>query len=370
MQTARVLLSAVLGLLIGFTVSVQGQQRTVISHGTSLPVTCAVGDLFFLTVAPIGLHACTATNTWKVLSPAVGSTGAVQVKGSDGILSDVPSLLWNGTYLRFRAPGTSNSFVINNSGTFSTYAYIDTPATIGTSAAVSTELDVAADGDSSKIGLWTEFVVDDEGDYTYNYIEGNRNTVTSYSTGTFDYIYARADSVIVNAGTVTNGITGINVQASSGATAPYLYGLHLYMDTYGDGVIPYAAGIWIEDMSAATTKPYYEWFDSRGVYRIREDNVADGSGNPQAIPALYNPRFAKYTPGAVDYERGVEQWVGNVLQMGVEAGGAGTRRSLELIGGGLVLDSNLVTPASSGTRFLCISTAGVITSSSSACSGT
>lgn len=36
----------------------------------------------------------------------------------------------------------------------------------------------------------------------------------------------------------------------------------------------------------------------------------------------------------------------------------------------LTLNSSVVTPASSGTRFICISTAGVISSSASACSGT
>jgi hypothetical protein len=38
--------------------------------------------------------------------------------------------------------------------------------------------------------------------------------------------------------------------------------------------------------------------------------------------------------------------------------------------GTLTIGSNAVTPASSGTRYLCISTAGVVTSSASACSGT
>jgi hypothetical protein len=38
--------------------------------------------------------------------------------------------------------------------------------------------------------------------------------------------------------------------------------------------------------------------------------------------------------------------------------------------GTLTFGANAVTPASTGTRYLCISTAGVVTSSASACSGT
>lgn len=97
-------------------------------------------------------------------------------------------------------------------------------------------------------------------------------------------------------------------------------------------------GLWLNDFGSRATHPYYVWFDSRGVYRIREDNVADGSGNPQAIPALYNPRFTKYTPGAADFERSVEQWVNNVLQLGAEAGGTGTLRALKLLAASVSTD--------------------------------
>jgi hypothetical protein len=48
----------------------------------------------------------------------------------------------------------------------------------------------------------------------------------------------------------------------------------------------------------------------------------------------------------------------------------GTNPILGSSSGALKIDSTAVTPASSGTRFLCISTAGVVTSSASVCSGT
>lgn len=99
---------------------------------------------------------------------------------------------------------------------------------------------------------------------------------------------------------------------------------------------------WVGDMAGSATNIYYFWADSRGVYRIREDNVADGAGNPQAIPALYNPRFTKYTPGAADYERIIQQWVGNVATIGTEAGGTGTQRALNLIGSSVKVNGSAV----------------------------
>lgn len=88
---------------------------------------------------------------------------------------------------------------------------------------------------------------------------------------------------------------------------------------------------WAGDMAGQATNPYYLWFDSRGVLRIREDNVADGSGNPQAVLALYNPRFTKYTPGSENFERVVLQWVSNCIQLATEKGATtGTLRPLRL----------------------------------------
>lgn len=48
----------------------------------------------------------------------------------------------------------------------------------------------------------------------------------------------------------------------------------------------------------------------------------------------------------------------------------GTNPTLDSSSGALKIGATAVTPAASGTRFLCISTAGVVASSASACSGT
>jgi hypothetical protein len=96
---------------------------------------------------------------------------------------------------------------------------------------------------------------------------------------------------------------------------------------------------WAGDFAASATNPYYSWFDSRGVRRVKEDPTVDG-GNGQAIEALYNPRFTKYTPGATNYERLIlGQWNNNVAQIGTEAGGTGTLRSLELLGSAITLNA-------------------------------
>ncbi len=78
------------------------------------------------------------------------------------------------------------------------------------------------------------------------------------------------------------------------------------------------------------TNKYYSWDDSRGVLRTREDSTYNGTG--QAITCLYNNGFAKYTPGAVNFERGcVGAWdASNIFHIYTQAGGTGTLREFEI----------------------------------------
>lgn len=152
-------------------------------------------------------------------------------------------------------------------------------------------------------------------------------TFTNYitATGSFTFIDAMAFTTsawwghvaeLTNAGHINTG-TGFEVRISGGGSI-------------GDSYSFYA-----HDLGGLTiTNPYYSWFDSRGVRRVREDNTFDSVG--QSIEALYNPLFAKYTPGAVDFERVIlGQWNGNVAEIGTENGGTGTLRPLRLIGSGV-----------------------------------
>jgi hypothetical protein len=67
--------------------------------------------------------------------------------------------------------------------------------------------------------------------------------------------------------------------------------------------------------------------------------------------AYYNPAFTKYTLGVTDYERAVQQWNGNTLEYGTQAGGTGTLRPVKILGSALTtpdLISTGVVGATSG----------------------
>jgi len=116
----------------------------------------------------------------------------------------------------------------------------------------------------------------------------------------------------------------------------------------------------------AATNTYSFWSDEQGVFRIRSDNHFDSVY--QAIPALYNPQFTKYAPGAANYERVVMgQWNGNRAQIGTEAGGTGTLRGLDLMGADVKVislatatDSLPICRHTNGTLYNGTNTAGVL----------
>jgi hypothetical protein len=98
-------------------------------------------------------------------------------------------------------------------------------------------------------------------------------------------------------------------------------------------------GIWLSDLSGATAdNPYAFWYDAPGVYRIKADGVM----------AYYNPSFTKYTPGAVNFERVVQQWNGDVIEYGAEAGGTGTLRKVRLLGAGLLTSATILPTSNPG----------------------
>jgi hypothetical protein len=105
---------------------------------------------------------------------------------------------------------------------------------------------------------------------------------------------------------------------------------------------------WSADIAGTAVNPYYAWFDSRGVFRVKEDNTFNSVG--QAIATLYNPQFTKYTPGAVNFERGVlSRWNNNVLEIGAEAGGTGVVRRTRLIGSAVQVPSGSSNPGCATT---------------------
>ncbi len=178
----------------------------------------------------------------------------------------------------------------------------------------------------------------------YTIVNHNAN---SNIAGLYGAYYALVNN---GSGTVSEAIANSPAIINGGsghittAYASYSYlrgGAHSFGDTYyywmGDprGVDGNHFGVYMQDASGfGGTNAYYEWFDSRGVRRVREDPTFNSVG--QAIEALYNPQFTKYTPGSANFERVVlGQWVSNVAEIGNEKGGTGTLRPLRFIGAGV-----------------------------------
>lgn len=169
--------------------------------------------------------------------------------------------------------------------------------------------------------------------------------VTAASSGGISGIESdvNTDNVV---GDFTGGLSAFQAYVNFNGAGTLDSGFGYYLgQVKSTGVMDSFYGLWENDLGSingagSITNPYYSWFDSRGVRRVKEDTTFDSVG--QAIEALYNPQFTKYTPGAVDFERVVlGQWSGNVAQIGTEAGGTGTPRGLELIGPSVKIDGTI-----------------------------
>lgn len=204
--------------------------------------------------------------------------------------------------------------------------------------------------------------------YSYMYVAGT-STIAYGFENTLDLA---ATAVVTQTAYPMNAITYLaNGVTFTGSATIELAGLWVDINTGGalnTGLSGYASiylsgpqfsatgatttyGVYLADNDGgAQANKYYFWADAQGVYRIKHDNVADTASFPQAIPALYNPRFTKYTPGAANYERGVDQWVNNVYQVGTQAGGTGTQRVLQLLGSSVNAVGNLTAANLSGTN--------------------
>lgn len=122
--------------------------------------------------------------------------------------------------------------------------------------------------------------------------------------------------------------------ATGGNLSVFGYWSHLTVDNAGSGTLnSYDFYADARTGAGAGDNDYYLWFGTlgttTGVYRIKTDGVM----------AYYNPGYATpYTPGSTDFERVVQQWVGNVCQYGTEKGSTGgTLRELQLLGANLVV---------------------------------
>lgn len=359
----RTLLTVLLAVLLPAALLAQA---TRIPASATLPAACTVGNIYTKTGTSAGFYVCLATNTWTRLAPMPSITATtVDLSTTQSVISAVGTFNITadaaaGAYAEAIHAESVAVGTHDYKNVYGLYAYARSEATgdvqeldgIGAAAII----EPTATGSTAAQGayLWAE---NDSADAAVNYMIGTYVAVYDYPAAETPktvpqivgmWLHLEGDS---NVWTDAYGVFN---------ETPAIYSNASVTNYYAD---------WVGDLAGVATNAYYFWADSQGVFRIREDSAAD-SGNAQAIPALYNPRFTKYTAGAANYERIVQQWVSNVAQIGAEQGGTGTRRTVEIIGGGLKFNSQVVTPASTGTRYLCISTAGVVTSSASACSGT
>jgi hypothetical protein len=125
------------------------------------------------------------------------------------------------------------------------------------------------------------------------------------------------------AGTIVNAWANYSQCINSSTSETITNCIGNYSDIGNSGTMTNAYHFYGKDLAGVATNGYYSWFDSRGVRRVKEDSAIDGVG--QAIEALYNNQFTKYTPGAHDYERlALGEWnASNVAEIGTENGGTG-----------------------------------------------
>lgn len=167
------------------------------------------------------------------------------------------------------------------------------------------------------------------------------------TAGTIANAYSAHNEVNLSNASVVSGTVwdARNIVVIGGtSTVANVMGTDFSLTKAGGATITNAYAYWSEDLMAKATNPYFLWYDggagadcnSGGVYRV----------NQFGITALYNPCFAKYTPGATNFERLLSRWgdtgvfgTDNVAYLGLEVGGSGTNRNLTLLGAGVTLEA-------------------------------
>lgn len=173
----------------------------------------------------------------------------------------------------------------------------------------------------------------------------------NYRNGTVGLIAGVNSSVTLFNGNTSRFYNYVAQSSVSGTSAiTDFFGYYMYpVQPLNTASITTIYGVWIGEQTHATNN-YYFWSDGQGVTRIREEGAVKGG-----VYAWYNPNFTKYTPGAVNFERGILQWnSGDIIEIGAEAGGTGTLRKVRHLGAGHIFPlANLPTsdPGVAGQLF-------------------
>jgi hypothetical protein len=355
-----------------------------IQSGTTLPTACTVGvftDVFIKTNASAASqeYVCTTGGNPGVWTQQGGGTPVVL----PGIVGQVP------VYSTTTALAGGLNGAMGNIGTQNMpYQFGSVPTSATVNLVISQEITTAPTGGVQQ-NLSTALVYSKTTDSSSGLVlEGSQNSVFiadgAGSTGNGSnpssggsllvgaFAYAEMDNTNVLKSYDT--ISASYVSAGSGGASSILNLVGIYnANFFNMGTITNNIGIWVDtpiagfslplnnfsfyasQQGGSATNDYDFWADEQGVFRIRADNTFNSVY--QAIPALYNPQFTKYTPGAVNYERLVlSQWSGNVAQIGTESGGTGTLRQVQEIGKGWILVTSTFSSLSSlinGTQLYC-----------------
>jgi hypothetical protein len=334
------------------------QPRFGIPAVSDLSPTCSLGDVVIKTGANDGLYYCKSPRNpepWAAVGGPAGGVpggsgidGAIQSNHPDGTFYGSTHFLWEDSSLAVQLPGAS--LVVGRQVDFSDGGLND-----GSDPRAGSMLagnGAFACGDTTTTNgcptfFWnhqihSENATDINGNYPVwlAQFDFNLGTDTDYfQTAAGFNAYWRHD----NFGRFTATQANLNEWYSSakvqttvsydefagaldGSTiSQWLIGYHSSTPfTFSGGSVAADAAFFAEKRTAsfgtdAIANKYAFWSDEQGVFRIKADNHLDAVY--QAIPALYNPQYPKYTPGANAFERVVlGQFNGNVAEYGTEAG--------------------------------------------------
>lgn len=181
-------------------------------------------------------------------------------------------------------------------------------------------------------GIKTELYLATSGDTLWGYAASYANYIAntagpiSEAYGISVYVSNESTSTIGK----SFGISTAGIHHFGTGVVDESYGLFVW-SPLGSGPINKNFAIWTGAQAKSGTLSYHFWADEQGVFRIRADNTFNSVY--QAIAALYNPQFTKYTPGAVNYERVIlGQFNNNIAEYGTQAGGTGVLRAVKFIG--------------------------------------